>query len=163
MKKFLSALTFVLLFIVQTSMGEELKILNIAPNFVLAFVIIYSVRSEVLTSAAIGCICGLLLDISGPGINGYNALVLMYISVLVSTISGRFYYENSLVPVIAVFIFGFIFEFIKLLISNALFESLPLFYVTWRYILPECLFNSVVSIPLIYWINWLKNEYIRGI
>lgn len=163
MKKILTALTFVLLFVIQTSVGSYLKIFNVSPNLLLTFVIIYSVNSELLKAALAGCVCGLLTDAAGAGVMGYNALLMMYIAAMSSVFANKFYNENKLVSSLNVFIIGFIYEFIKVAVFNALYGELPVFYMTWRYILPECIFNSISAIPLAYWINWLKNEYIRGI
>ena len=111
----------------------------------------------------IGIFCGLFLDAMGVWAIGYNALLVMYIAALVASFSGKFFYENKLAVIITVFALSFLFEFVKVAVSNALFGDLPVFYVTGRYILPECIYNSIASLLLVPLANRIKYEYIRGI
>ena len=163
LKKFLTVLTFAGLIIIQFFASNSMQIFGVAPNLILTFVIIYSVNNEIYKGAIAGCVCGLFLDAVGVWAIGYNALAVMYIAALVASFSGRFYYENKLAVIITVFGATFLFEFVKLALSNALFEDLPVFYVTYRYILPECIYNMVASFLLIPLAKRIKYEYIRGI
>ena len=163
MKKVLLALTAFLLFIIQTSMSSSLKILDVAPNLIFIFVIVYGLNSSTFMAGVLGCVWGILIDCADYTVMGYNALILMYVSFLSSLISKKFYYDNRLVGVIIVFVSSVAYEFLRFFISNLLFSDASFSLVLFRYILPEAVFNSVLSIPLMWWIKWLKNEYIRGI
>ena len=163
MKKFLTGLAFAVLILIHFVASDSIQIFGVAPNLILTFVIIYSVNNEIYKGAIAGCVCGLFLDAVGVGAIGYNALAVMYIAALVASFSGKFYYENKLAVIITVFASSFLFEFVKVAVSNALFGDLPVFYVTGRYILPECIYNSVAALLLVPLANRIKYEYIRGI
>lgn len=163
MKKLLTVLTFAVMILVQFFASDSMQIFGVAPNLLLTFVIIYSVNNEIYKAAIAGCVCGLFLDAMGVWAIGYNALLVMYIAALVASFSGKFFYENKLAVIITVFALSFLFEFVKVAVSNALFGDLPVFYVTGRYILPECIYNSIASLLLVPLANRIKYEYIRGI
>ena len=163
MKKLLTVLTFAVMILVQFFASDSMQIFGVAPNLLLTFVIIYSVNTEIYKAAIEGCVCGLFLDAMGVWAIGYNALLVMYIAALVASFSGKFFYENKLAIIITVFALSFLFEFVKVAVSNALFGDLPVFYVTGRYILPECIYNSIASLLLVPLANRIKYEYIRGI
>lgn len=149
--------------LVQFFASDSMQIFGVAPNLLLTFVIIYSVNTEIYKAAIAGGVCGLFLDAMGVWAIGYNALLVMYIAALVASFSGKFFYENKLAVIITVFALSFLFEFVKVAVSNALFGDLPVFYVTGRYILPECIYNSIAALLLVPLANRIKYEYIRGI
>ena len=163
MKKFLTGLAFAVLILIHFVASDSIQIFGVAPNLILTFVIIYSVNNEIHKAAIAGCACGLFLDAMSVWTIGYNALLVMYIAALVASFSGKFFYENKLAVIITVFASSFLFEFVKVAVSNALFGDLPVFYVTGRYILPECIYNSVAALLLVPLANRIKYEYIRGI
>jgi len=163
LKKLLLVLTFLILYILQTTADEMIGIFGTAPNLMLVFTIIYSVNSSVLSSVVAGSIAGLLIDVSMNGIVGVNALLMMYTAVFTSYLSSKILYERKIIICITVFGLGFIYEVLSVVISNVFIHNLPLFYITCRYILLSCVYNTIVSIPMIYLLNKLKFEYIRGI
>jgi len=156
-------LAFAVLILIHFIASDSIQIFGVAPNLILTFVIIYSVNNEIHKAAIAGCACGLFLDAMSVWTIGYNALLVMYIAALVASFSGKFFYENKLAVIITVFASSFLFEFVKVAVSNALFGDLPVFYVTGRYILPECIYNSVAALLLVPLANRIKYEYIRGI
>ena len=163
MKKILTALIFCLILIVQTSMGIHINIFGITPNLLLIFALLMSVNSSAFKAGLIGCICGLVFDFSSDGSIGFYGLVVMYMCIITSALSNRFYVESILASVIIVFVMGFLCEFVCLMFSDALFEDFSLLHSTIRYILPESIINAIISVLFAKPTRWLNNEYIRGI
>ncbi len=163
MKKFFLSLTLLVLFVIQTSIGDKLKIFSVSPNLILIFVILFSMNASILKSAIAGLICGLLTDSVGFWVIGYNALFMMYIGILTSVMSSRYYFETKLTTFIIVFVFTFIFGFINTVVSSVIVSKLPVWYITYRYILFECVYNSYVALVISPLIKRLKIEYVRGI
>ncbi len=163
MKKLLLSLTFLILFLTQTSANDFIKLFGVAPNLLLVFTIAYSINSSIPQSILVGSIAGLLIDVSMQGMLGLNALLMAYIAVLGSFVSSKILFERKIIIIITVFAFGFLYEFLNLVITSALITKLPVFYITYRYTLPSCVYNSIVAIPMVYLLNKLKFEYIRGI
>ena len=163
MKKVLLILTAFFLVVIQTSMSSSVEIIGVAPNLIFIFAIVFGLNSSTHTATATGCLCGIISDCCDYGTIGCSALVLMYVTFLSNLASKKFYYDNKLVGIVIVFVSGLLFESVRLFISNLMFSNASFVTVFFRYILPEAVFNSVVAFPLMWWIKWLKNEYIRGI
>lgn len=163
MKKILTYVTLVLLFVIQTSAGHYIRLWGVLPNPAFSFTIVYALTNGSFRGAALGLCCGLLFD-SGTHIAfGFFGLVVMYLSCSASFFSRRYYYENKLSIFSGVFIYTIIFESISLIFTAVLYGEAPFFYSFARFVLPEALINSLISIPLLMWVKWLNNEYIRGI
>ena len=163
MKKFLSAVILLLLFALQTSVMSPSVIFGIEINLVLVYTFAYAVNSDLFASAVMGALCGMLLDVSGGSVIGYNILIVMYLSALTSVVSFRFYSENRMVSVVIVTLSVFVCEFLRLVIYGTLFTDIEIMYTVIRYILPQAVLNAVVCVPVMMCVKWLKNEYIRGI
>lgn len=163
LKKTLVILTAFFLFVVQTSLGETIDIFGVVPNLILVFAVAYSLDSSAFSAALAGCICGLLTDFSDNGIVGIGGFFMMCICFCASIVSKKFYYDNKLSGLIIVFVSGLLFELSKVFIVNLIYTEFSLTSVFFRFILPGAVYNSCLSLPLMWWINWLKNEYVRGI
>ncbi len=163
MKKLLLIITFLVLFLIQTTSEEFIKLFGVAPNLLLVFTVIYSINSSIPKSILIGSIAGLLLDVSSQGLLGLNALLMTYIAILASFLSSKILFERKIITIITVFALGFIYDFFNVLITSALITRLPVFYIIYRYTLLFCVYNSIIAIPMTYLLDKLKFEYIRGI
>lgn len=163
MKKILTYITLVLLLVVQTAAGRYIRIFGVLPNLALTFTIIYSLTNGSFRAAALGLVCGLLFDTTSSGAFGLNGLIVMYVAIAASFFSRKYFYENKLAMVCGVFAFTLIYESISLIMTLVLFSQAPFFYSFVRFILPEAVINSIITVPLLMWVKWLNNEYIRGI
>lgn len=163
MKKFLTYLSLVLLVIVESSLGRYIEISGISPNPALCFTIIYALTNGSVRSAALGLVCGLLFDSVSNVAFGFNSLVLMYMCLMCSYFSRKFYYHNKTALVFGVFMYGIVYETVCLIFTAVTFSDAPFFYTFFRFILPEAFLNSLIAIPMLWWVKWLNNEYIRGI
>lgn len=163
MKKILIILTAFVMYIIQTSLSDAIDIFGVAPNLMLIFAIAYSLDTTTFAASVVGCICGIMIDFADNGIIGVGGIIMMYVSLGAGILSGRFYYNNKIVGLVIVFVSGLVFEFSRAFIMNLLYADISMSLIFFRYILPEAVYNSVLSIPVIWWVNYLKNEYIRGI
>ena len=163
MKKTLTYICLVLIAVIQTSVGRYIRVFGILPNLVLIFTVLYSLTNGSVRAAVLGLVSGLLLDATSLGVFGLNGLMLMYTALIASYLSRKFYYENKLATFLGVFVYTLIYEAVLLILTQVMFSKSPFLYVFWRYIIVESLINSVISIPMLYLVKWLNNEYIRGI
>lgn len=163
MKKFLTYLSLVLLVIVESSLGRYIEISGISPNPALCFTIIYALTNGSFKSAALGLVCGLLFDSVSNAAFGFNSLVLMYMCLLCSYFSRKFYYHNKTALVFGVFMYSLVYETICFIFTAFTFYNAPFFHTLFRFILAEAFLNSLIAIPMLWWVKWLNNEYIRGI
>jgi rod shape-determining protein MreD len=163
LKKFLTYLSLVILVILETSAGRYIEIFGISPNPALCFTIIYALTNGSVKSAALGLVCGLLFDSVSDVAFGFNSLILMYMSILASYFSRRFYYHNIFALVFGVFMYSLFYETISLVFTAVIFSDAPFFYSFSRFVLTESIFNAIIAVPMLWWVKWLNNEYIRGI
>ena len=163
MKKILTYISLVLLLVIQTAAGRYIRIFGVLPNLALTFTIVYSLTNGSFRAAALGLVCGLLFDSTSNGAFGLSGLIVMYIAIAASFFSRKYFYENKLAMVCGVFLFTVLYESILLVLTLVLFSEAPFFYCFVRFILPEAFINSVITVPVLMWVKWLNNEYIRGI
>lgn len=102
MKKIKEYLWILILFLLQTTLCTRCKIFGTVPNLVLVFAVSCFAVNSVQRSAFIAVFAGLMLDWA-TGRVGVNALILLYLSLLVSYASGRFFYKRFVYIVILTF------------------------------------------------------------
>ena len=163
MKKALTYITLILFVVIQTGLGKYIKFFGVLPNLILTFTIVYAMTNGMVRASALGLVAGLFIDSTSYGVFGLNGLMLMYTALIISYFSGKFYYENKTASFCGVLVYTAVYESFLLIVTQVIFSKAPFFYVFVRYILLESLINALISIPVLYWVKWLNNEYIRGI
>ncbi len=163
MKKVLTYIFLVLLFVIQTAAGHYIEIFGVIPNITLTFAIVYSLTNPMGKAAALGLLCGLLFDSCRVGAFGLNGLLLMYTCLTASYFASRFYYESKPVTAVGVFLYTAVYKALFLGLTSVMFSQTPFFQTFLRYVLVEALWNAVITIPVLSLVKWLNNEYIRGI
>lgn len=163
MKQLFSVLFFFGLIIIQTTFGSLLAIGNAVPNLLLTYTVLYSLSSTPVRSGLMGAVCGLVMDMTGSGLIGFNALLVMYMAVIANHISNKIYCEKLSVSCIMVLVHTFILSIIKISIVSIFNSKIPFWYTVFCFSLPEAIYNMVVTLILYWWIKWISNEYIRGI
>ena len=149
--------------ILGTSLGRYIEIFGVSPNPALCFVIIYSLTNGSVRSASLGLVCGLIFDSVSNVAFGFNGLILMYMCLISSYFSKRFYYHNKTALVFGVFMYSLFYETLSMLFTAVIFFDAPFFHTFFRFALVEATLNSIIAIPILFWVKWLNNEYIRGI
>ena len=149
-------LSYVLLFaalILQTTLLSELTVFGIAPSLILVMVICFSLMNDCVPSAVFAVTAGLLLDISGGRITGFNALLMMYLSIGVVLLGQEFFRETPRAAAILVAISTFVYELIYFIFCFAIFGGAHFFYMIVRVILIECVYNAIITIPVYFFVN----------
>lgn len=93
MKNFKEYLWILILFLLQTTLCARYKIFGIVPNLVVVFAISCFAVNNIRRSAFYAVFAGLILDWSAGRV-GVNALILLYIALLVSYASEKFFYKR---------------------------------------------------------------------
>lgn len=102
MKNFKEYLWILILFLLQTTLCARYKIFGIVPNLVLVFAVSVFAVNSIPRSAFFAVFAGLMLDWQA-GRAGVNALILLYLSLLVSYASEKFFYKRLVYIVILTF------------------------------------------------------------
>lgn len=162
-KRILSYSLLVLFALIQTAAGRYIRIFGVLPNIALCYTAVYALTNSPVRAAPLGLLCGLMIDALSKGIFGANGLILMYFSMLASYLFGRYFFESRFCICIGAFIFTFFYELTSLLLVSVFGADAGFFYCLIRYIIPLCLINAILSLPMIILVKWLNSEYIRGI
>ncbi|MBQ4527885.1 MAG: rod shape-determining protein MreD [Clostridia bacterium] len=163
MKSILSVLTFLVLLIIQTTWDGVLSLFGIMPNILLVYTLLMSFNSTPLKAGIIGAVCGLAFDVSGSGVIGLNAIIIMYTAVIASMSASKFYCENCLVSGGMVFVLTLVSQLLRVLFSSLIYSGFSFWLIAIRYVVPECFMNFVVVLIMFWWVKWLNNRYIRGL
>lgn len=163
MKKILSYVTILLLYIIQTSIGQYIKIFSVMPNLIFVYAMVYSMTNSQIKSAVMGCVCGMLADMSFGETNYMSALIVMYISLFISGIYGKRFFENRLVYAGGMLAATLVYNMLMMFIMSFTASSVPFFFTLFRYVIPEAFINAALSLLFLIYVRWLNNEFVRGI
>lgn len=135
-------------FILQTTVAEKIAVFNVAPQMLLVFAICFSMANDVVPSMVFSGIAGLLTDISGSGVVGFNTLLMLYLSLGIVYIGSEFFRDTPRAAIMLTALCTFLYELVFFIFTFAIFGDAHFFYMVYRVILPEIVYNSIVSIPI---------------
>jgi rod shape-determining protein MreD len=98
--------------------------------------------------AVVGFFTGLCVDMQFGRIVGFHALLGFFLGIAAGTISKRVYRENLMIVVFFTFVYSIAYESIVFLLSNIINAEIQIIYSFTKLILPEALYNCIVSILL---------------
>ena len=170
----ITALLIWILFLLQTTVFQFLKIASTAPNLLLILVVstgfLRGKREGMLT----GFFAGLLVDLFYGSWFGFYALVLMYVGYLCGKLYNVYFEENIRMPLILVAAGDLGYGIAVYAVHFFLRGRVRFFSYLWRVILPEIVYTCLIAIILyriLYLINrslskneerGVKNEWLKG-
>ncbi|WP_265443964.1 rod shape-determining protein MreD [Acetivibrio straminisolvens] len=142
-----AVLIFIIALIQSTVLGS-ISVFNVKPNLLLILIVSAALLGNNVEGAVIGFICGLTQDMLSGRVIGFYALLGLYLGLGVSFINKRLYKENVLVAIITTFFSSIVYEFAVYFFSMFFKGSLELVFPFKYVILPEAVYNSIVSIAI---------------
>jgi len=146
-------ITFIVLvlitFVLQQTLAAEIAIFDIAPNFLLYIVVFSAFYYPPAQAALIGGAVGLLYDLIQGKYIGLEMLSLAAVALCVAFWSKKFYKDNYLIPIIAVFLATVGYGVLFLLFGRLALWYLPFWSSLFFAVLPQAIYNSVLA-PLFY-------------
>ncbi|MBE7030215.1 MAG: rod shape-determining protein MreD [Ruminococcaceae bacterium] len=158
-----TAVSYLLLFvalILQSTLGQACTIFGVAPNLVLTLAVCLCLTGEPLWSAVFGLVAGLLLDISGGQIVGFEAILMLYLGLGASLFGNYCFRGNVHVTAITVFGATFIYQTVFVLAGLFLFGN-GSFGAALRTIFLESFYNAAVAVPCHYLIKRVRGYRMR--
>lgn len=134
--------------LLQSTIVDHIEIMNVKPNLLLVFIVVVSILRGNVEGAVIGFLCGLCHDIISGKLIGLFALLGMYIGLIIGSVNKRLYRENVLIAVFFTFVSTFVYEFVFYFFNIFLRGKGDLIFPLKNVILPEAIYNSVLSILL---------------
>lgn len=143
----LTALIYATCLLQSTVLGY-VEIHGIRPNLLLIVAISVALIRSDWEAATIGLVCGLGMDILVGRALGWYGISLFLVCFLIGQINSKLYRENPLIPVFFVFTSSIVIEMLCYLIIFFLKGYEDFVFVMTNLILPESLYNAVLSFPV---------------
>ena len=139
--------------ILQTTIVSELSLFGVVPSLILVTVICFSLINDYIPSAVFATVAGLLTDISGSRIIGFNALLMLYLALGVVYVGQEFLRDTPKAAIVLVLAGTFVYEMVYFIFGFAIFGGEHFFYIIARVILIECVYNAIVTLPIYFYIS----------
>lgn len=135
-----------LLLMLQSTLLSYVRIYNVKPNLLIIFVICVALLRGNVEGASVGFFAGLLLDMAFGKLLGFYSLLGFYLGLAVGSVNRRLYRENYLVVIFFTFAATTLYEAAVYILNNFMTGSMELLVPLTVKILPEAVYNSIVSI-----------------
>lgn len=142
----------VILFIfaaMQATWMNSIEIFDVKPILFLIYVVVISCYAKRKEAAIVGFFSGYILDLLIGKIWGLYALLLMILGFSIANFYERIIGQRNFIMIMVfVFISTCITEFLYYMISFIAVENISLWYALVNVVLPEGLYNVVMSFPI---------------
>ncbi|MCX7748190.1 MAG: rod shape-determining protein MreD [Clostridia bacterium] len=135
-----------ILALIQSTVLEYARIFHVKPNLLIVFVISYAFIRGSLEGAVVGFFAGLVQDIASGKVLGLYTLLGLYLGLAMGSVNKRLYRENVFLVVFFTFIASFVYETVVYLLIALTSGKFDIVFPLRSIILPEALYNSIVSI-----------------
>lgn len=150
MRKLKIALWITILALFEAMFGVYIKIGNIMPDLLFVFALCYAVEKNTINSTIIiSAICGALADCFSGRIFGTYLVIFLICAVLIWIIKENIFKNSILVAFLLVFLFSILGKSMYFVANISVLKDMGYLYSLFRIILPEALFNTVVSLLII--------------
>ena len=141
-------LCVIVILVLQTTVLDFIKVFNVEPNILLVFVVCIALLRGNVEGAVLGLFSGLALDMIAGTTIGFYALLGMYLGFTAGSVNKGLYKDNLLVVVFFTFLFTFAYEILVFILKVLLPSGniTELFYSLRYIILPEAIYNSLLSV-----------------
>ena len=160
MRIFITGIVLIFTIICQSTLVQFIEILNTKPNLIIMLIIYFALLRGNIEGGIVGFFGGLLLDISMGKAIGINSLIGMYIGIAVGSFNKRFYKESYLVALLFTFVFTILYELIFYFLNYFLWGDTRIIYAFNHFILPETVYNCILTIPVYALISKTNRKFI---
>lgn len=147
--------------ILQSTLFEHIAIVGVKPNTMLIIVVSIALMRGEIEGAVVGAFAGLLQDCFFSFYIGSYVFLGMMLGYLCGVLCKSLYRENFIVPIIVVAVATMIFEFCYYAINILLQGYTQLWYFFRTVMLPEIVYNAIVTIFL-YLLLLKLNDWLEG-
>lgn len=163
MKTIIITLIIIANFILQSTVLQSIKILNVIPNISLILVVAFAINTDKNKSALIGFVIGILQDIIFGKFIGLNALIYMVAAYMISNINKNVFKENLAIPFIFTVITTIFYYAVGFLFIYFLGYKIEFLNLFKRMFVVELIYNSFLSFFVYTYISKIfkprKNRY----
>lgn len=146
MRNLYRAIVLLVIFLLQSSLCGFVRILGIAPNFLLCAVIAAALTSAGPVEAAVfGLVAGTVYDVLWGRVFGVHAMLMMYTCLAVFYIAAYIYRKTVISGVVITFCATFLYELIFYAISFLIWGETHIIYFIFRIIIPGAAYTACVQ------------------
>ena len=161
MKNVLTYVTLILVFAFQTTIGRYIEIFNVMPNLMLVLAVCYSIYAVPVKATVFSLCAGILMDVFAAKHLGINALMMMYLGMMLSCITSGYIRTNFVMALITVGISTILYEGLYGFLLYFIFSKTTL-STMFSVVFIEVLYNMIVACG-IYWLGrYLAYDEIRS-
>ena len=152
-----SAVAIYIVFLLQSIIFENIKILSVTPNILLAAVIIAAIFNSDTHSALLGAFAGLLTDVVCSRVFGIHIILYMLVAAVVSHFVNKGIYNSPLIMGVNSFEFSAIYILIYSVMPTVFGYSINIGNVATD-ILINAILSFICAFVFTYILNWLSRR-----
>ncbi|OON94695.1 MAG: rod shape-determining protein MreD [Candidatus Epulonipiscioides saccharophilum] len=148
-------------FTLQNTLGDSIRIADIAPNFLIMIVVAFSILRGEKEGAIIGFLAGFIYDIPYNYIFGMYTIIYMSIGYICGKLHPFCYRENRILPLMCTVFSSLFFSSVNIL-RFVLIGNINFSYFYLRIVLPELVYTTLLTLVVyrcIYFINSKLEEH----
>lgn len=157
------ALIIIVNFILQSTLLQFTKVLNVVPNTSLILVVCFAINTSKNKSALIGFVIGILQDIIFGKFIGLNALIYMLAAYVIANINKNVFKENLAIPFIFTALTTILYYGIGFLFIYFLGYKIEFLNIFKNMLIIELVYNSILSFFIYIYVSRIfklrKNRY----
>lgn len=146
--------------ILQTTVINRFGIFGVFPNLIVIVAFLNSMASNSFDSVIYGFVCGFSLDLLSGKIIGLNAILVTYISFLITYINNKFVYMKSATVFIVIFLMTTLYQSLFVILNYTIWNIGTFLYALPK-ILIEALLNSIIAFVIYKIINIKTTEIVK--
>lgn len=161
MKNILTYIALILVFVFQSALGRHIEVLHIVPNLMLVFVVCYSMNAEPVKATVLSVAAGIIMDLFAARHLGINALMMMYLGMILSCVTSGYIRTNFVTALVCVAVSTLFYEGIYAFLMYFIFGKLTvgtLFTVAFF----EAVYNTVTACALFWLCRYLAYDEVRS-
>lgn len=161
MKKILTYITLILVFVLQSTLCRYIEILHTIPNLLLVFVVCYCMHAEPVKATVLAGVAGLIMDVSISKHLGVNTLMMMYLGLLLSYISADYIRTNFLTVLVLTALSTLLYEGIYGFLLYFMFGKVSA-SVMFTIISLEAVYNTIIACIFAWLGRYLAYDEVRS-
>lgn len=163
MRHIFKSLVLLLAFVVDSTLGSYIGILDISPSFLLAVVIAMAMAGEMAEAGVYGLAAGVVLDLFWGRTFGFYALLYMYAALGARAFLELVYKNTPVITAGITFVASLLCEVIFCLFNFTIWGQGNFLYDLFRVIIPTAAYTAIIQMLLFHPITKLaKPKLERG-
>ncbi len=156
MRIFVVGIMLLLVHVMDAALVDVIRIGDIAPNFMIMIIVSFALLRGSKEATIIGCVSGILHDISFGIALGPMILIYSLIGYICGKFNANFYRENFILPFLCTMFSSFALSFYHML-NFIMRGKLNFLFFVRSIIIPELIYTITLSL-IVYQLMYLINE-----